>query len=177
MGRPRGPLWASVGAWASVGLPHIWCAKSPRGPEVGAGLEPLDPDGGSPLMMIESPPPMVCVCNSGPCGVIGLGHRWTGPPVDWGHRLALCHSGTGATVGLGPCGAMEGPVGAWKALRRRAWALHGMQCGGLSQSRWKTLKRGPSSFCNDLCNNLTTNQKGTKRKLVQSTISMGAHAA
>jgi hypothetical protein len=95
-GRPRGPLWASVGASS-----YMERQKPAWPPEVGAGLEPLGPER-FPLMMIESPPHGAC--NSGPCGVIGLGHRWTGATV-W-----LCRSGTGATVGLGPRAAP------WKAL-------------------------------------------------------------
>ena len=50
-----------LGLWASAGPGHPWClgiygrAKSPCGPEVGAGLAPLGREGSPPLMMIERP--------------------------------------------------------------------------------------------------------------------------
>jgi hypothetical protein len=100
-----------------------------------------------PPMMIERP--MGGVCNSGPCGVIGLG----------------------------PCGAMEVPCPRRTFLRRGrlSTARHRVSC--MRRPEPVELKRGPSSFCTDLCNGLTIlTKKEPKEKLVQLTVSNGAHA-
>jgi hypothetical protein len=68
---------APDGAWASAGLPHRWGAKKPRvARKWERAWHPWGPDGVPPLMTIEMP---MGVCNSRPCGVIGLGPIGLGP--------------------------------------------------------------------------------------------------
>ena len=87
------------------------------------------------------------------------------PPLDWGHHW------TGPPP---PCGAIEGPVGGngrpsdggrgTLPQVGLSTARHSVPCSAVRRPETVGLKLGPSSFCNDLCNNLTTKQKGTKRK-------------
>ena len=94
---------------------HRWGAKSPAWPGSGSGLGTLCTP---PLTMVEMP---MGVCNSGPCGVIVLGHSWTGATIGLGHHwtgppLYWDTGGLGSPLDWAPvwchgrsCGAMEVP--------------------------------------------------------------------
>ena len=74
---PRPPM--GIGGGLGIGGASSYMVRQkPAWPGSGSGLGTLEPPS-PPLMTIEMPPMGVCVWNSGPCGVIGLGRSWTGP--------------------------------------------------------------------------------------------------